>query len=97
MRMRKKDKQSNSKMLSIGKKTKKRSGGRPEQKKDEGRKGNSRRKGVGEDGEQGDTRESEPPADDRQTAEEDKLPKKRSGRKEGRSQEKRKMTDKSEE
>ena len=34
MRMRKKDKQSNSKMLGIGKKTKKGSGGRPEQKKD---------------------------------------------------------------
>ena len=35
---------------------------------------------MGEDGEQGDTRESEPPADDRRTAEEYKLPKKRSGR-----------------
>ena len=47
MRMRKKDKQSNSKMLGIGKKMKKGSGGRPEQKKDEGRKGNKRRKGEG--------------------------------------------------
>ena len=35
---------------------------------------------MGEDGEQEDTRESELPADNRRTAEEYKLPKKRSGR-----------------
>ena len=78
--MRKKDKQSNSKMLGIGKKTKKGSRWRPEQKKDEGCKGNKRRKGEGEDGKLEDTRESELPADDRRTVEEYKLPKKRSGR-----------------
>ena len=36
--------------------------------------------GGGEDGEQGDARESEPPADNRRTAEDYKLSKKRSGR-----------------
>ena len=50
-RMRKKDSQSNSKILGIGKKMKKRSRGRPEQEKDKGRKGNKRRQGVGKDGE----------------------------------------------
>ena len=91
--MRKKDKQSNCKMLGIGKKMKKGSGGRPEQKKDEGHKGNKRRQRVGEDGEQGDTRESEPPADDRRTAEEYKLPKKRSGRGERKGEAKRNEND----